>query len=82
MCLVEGACLVVCVCVCLLGMVCVAVVCVGLCWACIVSCWCVPPNVEPQLRVMLTVCVWMCLVRECVCLVLCVCVHEFVCVCG
>jgi len=41
MCLVVSTCMVMCVCVRLLemvGMVCVTVVCVGLCWACIVSC--------------------------------------------
>ena len=80
--LVECACLVVCMCVCLLellGMVFVTVVCRLVCVGVVLlSCWCVPPNVEPQLRV---VCVWMCLVRDCVCLVLCACFYVYECMC-
>ena len=70
-----------CVCVCeleMVAMVCVTVVCVGMCWGCMASCWCVPPNVEPQLHGVLFVCEYV--LAHDVCSCVCVCVHLLVCV--
>jgi len=81
-----SGCVKVCVCVCVfVGTVGYGVCDCCMCWFCVglvlLSYWCVPLNVEPQLHVV--VCVWMCLVRDCVLVSIvcgCVCVYE--CMCG